>query len=155
MGEEIRVTDRTGLVGNPKGRAPVKVYVYLGGKVGRVRFHPVAGHTGTERESRGIALLFHDLGTRWGWVVNVTSRPPLPPEKTQYPLYRRLGGLQGRSGKVRKILPPPGFDPRNFQPVASRYTDWAIPVNVFGRIALKWISRLYHRKFVLESSGLG
>jgi hypothetical protein len=24
-------------------------------------------------------------------------------------------------------LPPPGFDPRTFQPVASRYTDWAIP----------------------------
>ena len=24
-------------------------------------------------------------------------------------------------------LAPPGFDPRTFQPVASRYTDWAIP----------------------------
>jgi hypothetical protein len=28
---------------------------------------------------------------------------------------------------VRKISPPPGFDPRTVQPVASRYTDWAIP----------------------------
>jgi hypothetical protein len=28
---------------------------------------------------------------------------------------------------VRKISPPPGFDPRTFQPVASRYTDYAIP----------------------------
>jgi hypothetical protein len=36
----------------------------------------------------------------------------LPPGKTQYPLYRRLGGLQARSGRVRKISPPPGFDPR-------------------------------------------
>ena len=50
----------------------------------------------------------------------------LPPGKTQYPLYRRLGGPQGRSGQVRKISPPPGFDSRNVQPVASRYTDWAI-----------------------------
>jgi len=47
----------------------------------------------------------------------------LPPTKTQYPLYRRLGGPQGRSGQVRKISPPPGFDPRTIQPVASRYTD--------------------------------
>ena len=25
---------------------------------------------------------------------------------------------------MRKILPPPGFDPRTVQPVASRYTDY-------------------------------
>jgi hypothetical protein len=37
----------------------------------------------------------------------------LPPGKTRYPLYRRLGGAQGQSGRVREILPPPGFDPRN------------------------------------------
>ena len=47
----------------------------------------------------------------------------LPPGKTRYPLYRRLGGPQGRSGQVWKISPPPGFDPRTVQPVASRYTD--------------------------------
>jgi hypothetical protein len=35
-------------------------------------------------------------------------------------------GHQGRSGRVRKISPPPGFDPRTVQLVASRYTDWAI-----------------------------
>ena len=51
----------------------------------------------------------------------------LPPGKTLHPLYRRLGGPQGRSGKVRKISPPPGLDPRTVHPVASRYTDWAIP----------------------------
>jgi hypothetical protein len=56
------------------------------------------------------------------------SRPgrSLPPGKTQYPLYRRLGGPQGRSGQVRKISPPPGFNPRTVQPVASRYTGYAI-----------------------------
>ena len=55
------------------------------------------------------------------------SRPgrSLPPGKTRYPMYRRLGGPQGRSGQVRKISPPTGFDPRTVQPVASRYTDWA------------------------------
>ena len=52
------------------------------------------------------------------------SRPgrSLPPGKTRYPLYKRVGGPQGRSGQVRKISPPPGFDPRTVQPVVSRYT---------------------------------
>ena len=55
------------------------------------------------------------------------SRPgrSLPPVKTRYQLYRRLGGPQGRSEQVRKISPSPGFDPRTVHPVASRYTDWA------------------------------
>ena len=53
----------------------------------------------------------------------------LPPGNTRYPLYRRLGGLQGRSGGVRKISPPPGYDPRIVLPVASRYTEWAIPAH--------------------------
>ena len=53
----------------------------------------------------------------------------LPPGKTRYPLYRRLGGPQGRSGRVRKISPPPEFDPQTVKPVASRYIDWAIPAH--------------------------
>jgi len=72
------------------------------------------------RESRGTALLyFLDLGTKRG------SRPgrSLPQGKSQYLLYRRLGGPQGRYGQVRKILPPPGFDPRIVQPVAQSLTD--------------------------------
>jgi len=55
------------------------------------------------------------------------SRPrrSLPPGKTRYPLYMRLGGPQGQSGQVRKISPPPEFDPRTVQLVASRYTVYA------------------------------
>jgi hypothetical protein len=44
------------------------------------------------------------------------------PGMTQYPLYRRPGGPQGRTGRVRKISPSPGFDPQTVQPVASRYS---------------------------------
>ena len=50
-----------------------------------------------------------------------------PEKDTRYPLYRRLGGLQGPSGRVRKISLPPGFYPQTVQPVETRYTDWAIP----------------------------
>jgi hypothetical protein len=48
----------------------------------------------------------------------------LAPVMTRYPLYRRLGGPQGRSGHVLKISPSPGFDPRTVQPIANRYTDY-------------------------------
>ena len=52
----------------------------------------------------------------------------LPPGKNRYPLYRMLGEPHGRSGRVRKISPPPGFNPRTVQPIAGRCKDWAIPV---------------------------
>jgi len=58
-----------------------------------------------QRVGRGIALLFHDRGTRRGWVVSSTPRPPLPPGETRYPLYRRLGEPQGRSGWAENLVP--------------------------------------------------
>jgi hypothetical protein len=57
----------------------------------------------------------------------------LPPGKSpRYPFYRRLGGPQSRSGRYGEVK---NFDPTGtrtpaplvVQPVASRYTDWAIP----------------------------
>jgi len=39
----------------------------------------------------------------------------------------RLGGPQFCSGWVRKISPPLGSDPKTVQPVASSYTDCALP----------------------------
>jgi hypothetical protein len=77
----------------------------------------------THRGVRGLALLFHDHGAGRG--EGSASRPgrSLTPGKTRYPLYRRLGGPEGRPGQVRKISPAPGFNPRSVQLVASRYTD--------------------------------
>jgi hypothetical protein len=49
----------------------------------------------------------------------------LPPGKTQYPLYGRLGGPQGWSGQVPKISPPPELNPRSLQPIASCYTGYS------------------------------
>ena len=61
--------------------------------------------------SRGIALLIHDPGTGRG--EGSASRPgrSLPPGKTLYPLYRRLGRPQERSGQVRKTSPHPDSIP--------------------------------------------
>jgi hypothetical protein len=74
---------------------------------------------------RGIALLFHDLGTRRGEWSAARHCRTLPPGKNRYPLYRRLGWPQCRSGQARKFSPLPGFDLWTVQPVVSRYTDWA------------------------------
>jgi hypothetical protein len=60
----------------------------------------------------------------------------LPPGKTRYTLYSRLGGPQRRSWRVRKISHPSGFNPRTVQPVASRYTDWAIPAQSSYRVEI-------------------
>jgi hypothetical protein len=51
----------------------------------------------------------------------------LLPGMTRYPLYRRLGSPQDRSGRMLKVSPPPGFDPRTVQPVANRYTRLSYP----------------------------
>jgi len=48
----------------------------------------------------------------------------LPPGKTRYPLYKKLGGPQGRYGRVENLVPT-GIRSRTLQPVVSRYTDLA------------------------------
>jgi hypothetical protein len=50
---------------------------------------------------------FLDLGASWRWVVSFTPRPLYPRRKSpRYPLDRRLGGPQSRSGRrgADKIL---------------------------------------------------
>ena len=42
----------------------------------------------------------------------------LPPGKKRYPFYRRLGGLQGRSGRAENLVPT-GIRSRTHQPVAQ------------------------------------
>jgi hypothetical protein len=60
-----------------------------------------------------------------GWL---TPRPDrfTPGKESGYPSYRRLGGPQGRSGRVRDISLPPGFDSQSAQHVMGRYTNYAI-----------------------------
>jgi len=48
----------------------------------------------------------------------------LPPGKTQYALYRRVGGPQGRSGRVENLVLT-GIRSQTVQLVVSRYTNWA------------------------------
>jgi hypothetical protein len=75
---------------------------------------------------------FFDLGARWRCVVSFTPRPLSPQGKSPwYPMYRRLDGPQsrsGRGGEEKNSHPHRESNPRTpiIQPVAHRYTDWAI-----------------------------
>ena len=67
------------------------------------------------------------------WVVNATPRPVYPRERPG--TYCTRGWVGPRAGLVGcgKSRPPSGFDPRTFQPLASRYTDYAIPAPQNGQ----------------------
>ena len=73
-----------------------------------------------QRKRRGIAVLLpFNLSARWGGGGQRYAPAALPPLMALYPLYRTLGGPQGRSGRVWKTSLTPGFDHRTVQPVAS------------------------------------
>ena len=75
--------------------------------------------------------------------------------RTRHPFFSRLDKDQGWSGRLRKFRhpPPPRFDPRPAQPVASHYINWAIVArtgyNYCIANTVNWISSaLFHASFV-------
>jgi hypothetical protein len=100
------------------------------------------------RRPRGevdVHLYFYfNLGPRGG--VKLSTKRPLlytPKKKTRYPFYRRQVGPQGRSGRVRKVSPPPGLDPRTVQPVGSHYSEWR-NADLLKNISTAFFSRDTH-----------
>jgi hypothetical protein len=61
------------------------------------------------------------------WVVNATPRSLYPPEKDLVPTLQEAGWAPGQVWMGAENLASTGFDPRTVQPVASSYTDYAIP----------------------------
>ena len=125
---EPRVLDFSSLVFNNTNVREILTHQHNGLKKGKV--HPVqalrlcTGRT-AHRGSISTDLLFPDHGTRRG--EGSGSRPGrfYPRER---PSAHCTGGWVGpRAGLdgCGKLHPPPGFDPRTVQFVASRYTDWA------------------------------
>ena len=55
-----------------------------------------------QRVGRAIALLFHDRGTRRGWVVSSTPRPHFTPGKDPVPILQEAGWAPG-DGLVGKM----------------------------------------------------
>jgi hypothetical protein len=103
----------------------VKVKVKLS-----LRFNWAPLHEGRLGSGR-IAPRIIDLGTRLRWVVSFTIRPLYPQGKTPwYPLDRRLGGHQsrsGRGGEERNSQLLPVLEPPIIRPYLS-----AIPLSYPG-----------------------
>ena len=63
----------------------------------------------TQRVGRGIALLFHDCGTRTRWVVSSTPRPHFTPGKDPVPILQEAGWAPvltgGKSRPHRDSIP--------------------------------------------------
>jgi hypothetical protein len=66
--------------------------------------HPITGHQGPRG---GVEVWLYSFPTSALEGVGGKHHAPavLPPGTTRYPLYRKLGGPQDRSGRVWKILP--------------------------------------------------
>ena len=62
--------------------------IYIKVKVKWFRYRPGVA----QRVGKGIALLFHDRGTRKGEGSAARPGRALLPGKNRYPFYRRLGG---------------------------------------------------------------
>jgi len=82
-----------------------------------------------QKVGRGVGLLFHDRGTRREWVGSAALPGlTLPPGKTRYSFYRRLGGAQGRSGRAENLVPT-GIRSRTVQPVAQSLYRLSYPAH--------------------------
>jgi hypothetical protein len=69
-----------------------------------------------------------------------------PGKETRYSLRRRLSGSPFRSGWARKISPHRDSHFRTVEPVASRYTDYAIPAHTYIYIYIY----IYNLNFVKD-----
>ena len=74
---------------------------------GKGKDHPRSGHEGPGGKRYNATLAF--TSTLGGVGGQRHAPAALPPGKTLYPLYRRLGGPESQSGRVRKISPASGI----------------------------------------------
>jgi hypothetical protein len=77
--------------------------------------------------SGGRAQLFFLTSALEGGVWSASRPRRLYPRKDPVPIVQEAGWAPEPVWRGAENLTPLGFDPRTLQPVASRYTDYAIP----------------------------
>jgi hypothetical protein len=95
-----------------------------------------------------------DFGTGWKWVVSFTSLP-LYSQRNSPRTHWIEGWMGSRAGldvlKERKTLPPAGNRTPAVQPVARRYTAWAIPaLKVRRRDIFKEVTASFSKRTLLH-----
>ena len=122
------------------------IYIYI------CRVIPLQAPCGPEG-GRGIALFFHDRGTRRGWVVSSTLQPHFTPREIHGTHF--TGGWVGlRAGlNGRKNLVPTGIRSRTVQAVAQslyRLSYWAIYIYISTHHIFSFV--LHNKRYVTENS---
>jgi len=98
-----------------------------------------------QRVGRDIALLFHDRGTRRGWVVSSTPRPQFTPGKDPVPILQEAGWAPGPVWTGRKSRPHRDSIPD--RPARSQSLYWlSCRAHLFLRTTSKHTSCLYKFK---------
>jgi len=107
-----------------------------------------------QRVGRVIALLFHDRGTRRGWVVSSTPWPHFISGKDPVPILQEAGWTPGRAWAG--VVSRPHRDSIPDLPARiSLYTDWATrPTQIQGSYCNYWRSRInfYQTTFDIKYS---
>ena len=103
------------------------------------KFRPISGYEGPKGEYRysctlSLTSALDGVGSQ-GHVLAA-----LPPGKPRYPLYRRLGGPQCRSGRWQNISPQPGFDPPNRSARSESLHQLSYPGPQWWRRVLYYVS---------------
>jgi hypothetical protein len=131
---------------------PRVTWLKIGGKINstlhkKVKCTPVLALrlcTGcmAHRGSRGIALLFHDHGTRRRWGVSVTNQPLNSPGER--PGTRCWVSPRAGLDRCAKSRPSLGFDPRTTEHVASHYTERATQFHCMIRLKFNLVEVKYY-----------
>ena len=93
---------------------------FMNNKSQKGKAHPRTSHEGPKWEIKYSSILsLTSALDGGGWL---TSRPGrfTPRKQIRYPVYKRIGEPHSRSGRVRKVSPPTGFDLHTVQLAASR-----------------------------------
>jgi len=103
----VKIDSCTVLFSNSAVVSTAFIIMYKVKKVKCSRYRPVV----VQRVGRGIALLFHDRGTRSGWVVSSTPRPHFTPGEDPVPIVQETGWAPGSVWTCGKSRPHRGMIP--------------------------------------------
>jgi len=83
------------------------------------------------RGGTGMTLPILNSAARRRWWSTPSPSFFILRKETWYPLYRRLGGSSGQSGRGWKMLLPLEFEAWIVQPTERNYIDYALPAITF------------------------
>jgi hypothetical protein len=103
------------------------------------KVHPITGHEGPEGEQRYSSTL--SLTSALDEVGCQRHAPAALPQGKRTGTHCTGSCVDPRAGLDGcGNLAPPGFDPQTVQPVASRYTDYAISVHLYLGVLINTIT---------------